>query len=109
MRGLCGFFDSEIWEQLVLQATYQEPAIRHAVFALGSLHERFETGDVTVFSSNLDIVQGGLALKQYTQAISHVIARSSQKDSRSLDVCLVACVLFACFEVSGGERSAAFS
>lgn len=98
--GLCGFFDSDIWERLVLQATFQEPALRHAVFALGSLHERFEMGDMTVFASNLDIVQGGLALRQYTQAINHVINRSTSKDSRSLDVCLIACILFACFEVS---------
>ena len=98
--GLCGFFGSDIWERLVLQATFQEPALRHAVFALGSLHERFEMGDRTVFASNLDTVQGGLALRQYTQAINHVIRRSTSKDSRSLDVCLIACILFACFEVS---------
>ena len=98
--GLCGFFGSEIWERLVLQTTFQEPALRHAVFALGSLHERFEMGDRTVFASNLDTVQGGLALRHYTQAIGHVIKRSTSKDSRSLDVCLIACILFACFEVS---------
>ena len=97
--GLCGFFGSDIWERLVLQTTFQEPALRHAVFALGSLHERFEIGDMTVFASNLDTVQGGLALRQYTQAINHVIKRSTSKDSRSLDVCLIACILFACFEV----------
>ena len=99
--GLCGFFGSDIWERLVLQTTFQEPALRHAVLALGSLHERFEMGDRTVFASNLDTVQGGLALQHYTQAISHVIKRSSSKDSRSLDVCLIACILFACFEVGG--------
>ena len=98
--GLCGFFDSDIWERLVLQTTFQEPAIRYAVFALGSLHERFEMGDKTVFASNLDIVQGGLALRQYTQAINHVINLSTSKGPRSLDICLVACILFACFEVS---------
>lgn len=97
--GLCGFFSSEVWERLVLKATYQEPAIRHAVFALGSLHERFEMGDINVFASNLDTAQGGLALRQYTRAINEVVTRSASKDSRSLDVCLIACVLFACFEV----------
>ena len=97
---LCGFFDDEIWQRLVLQATLQEPAIRHAVFALGSMHERFEAGDSTVFASNLDTAQGGLALQQYTQAINHLINPPARKDPRSLDVCLVASVLFACFEVS---------
>ena len=97
---LCGFFDDDLWQRVVLQATIREPAIRHAVFGLGSLHERFEKGDLTVFASNLDKVQGGLALKQYTKAINHLITSSSPEDIRSLDVCLIASVLFACFEVS---------
>lgn len=103
--GLCGFFGSDIWERLVLQTTFQEPALRHAIIALGSLHERFEAGDRTVFASNLDMVHGGLALQQYTKAINHVIKRSASKDSRSLDVCLIACILFACFEVRSMRTS----
>ena len=96
---LCGFFDDEIWQRLVLQATFHEPAIKHAAFALGSLHERFERGDLTVFASNIDRSQGGLALQQYTQAINHLIPRSASDNSRTLDVCLISSVLFACFEV----------
>lgn len=97
---LCGFFDDDIWQRLVLQATLQEPTIRHAVFALGSLHERYESGDLTVFASNLDTAQGGLALQHYIRAIKHLITPSAYKESQSLDVFLVASVLFACFEVS---------
>ncbi|KAL8789341.1 MAG: hypothetical protein Q9195_006868 [Heterodermia aff. obscurata] len=107
--GLCGFFDSEIWERLVLQTTFREPALRHAIFALGSLHERFEMGDKTVFASNLDTVSGGLALRQYTQAINHVIKQSSSKNSQSLDVCLIACILFACFETLKGHIGSSIS
>ena len=95
---LCGFFDNDLWQRVVLQATFREPAIRHAVFALGSLHERFEMGDLTVFASNLDKVQGGLALKQYIKAINHLVT-SKTENKQSLDVCLIASVLFACFEV----------
>ena len=97
---LCGFFDEDLWQRVVLQATFQEPAIRHAVFALGSLHERYEMGDLTVFASNFDKSQGGLALEQYTKAINKLIRLKSPEDKRSLDVCLMASVLFACFEAS---------
>jgi hypothetical protein len=37
-----GIFDPTFWTRLVLQATHQEPAIIHAVIALGALHESFE-------------------------------------------------------------------
>ena len=56
-------------------------------------------GDLTVFASNSDRNQGGLALKQYTKAINHLITSKSPDDKLSLDVCLIASVLFACFEV----------
>ena len=98
---LGGFFDEEIWERMVLQAAHTEPVIRHAVFALGSLHERFDMGDLTVFASNGDAAQGGLALKQYTRAINHLITQSKPAETPSLDVCLIASALFAGFEVSG--------
>ena len=57
-------------------------------------------GDLTVFASNLDKSQGGLALEQYTKAINNLIRLKTPEDKRSLDVCLMASVLFACFEAS---------
>ena len=96
---LAGFFGSEFWEKLVPRTTYHHPAIRHAVLALGSLHERFEMGDRSIFASNLDTAQGGFALQQYNKAIQSLIKTTSTKQRQQLDICLIACVLFACFEV----------
>ena len=93
---LSGFFGSEFWERLVPRTTYHHPAIKHAVLALSSLHERFELGDTSVFASNLDIAQGGFALQQYNKAIQQLIGATSRQQ---LDICLISCVLFACFEV----------
>ena len=45
---LSGFWDSDFWGCLILQATHHQSAIRHAVLALGALHERFEAGDTSV-------------------------------------------------------------
>lgn len=96
---LSGFFESDLWNHWVLQACHHEPAIRHAVIALGSLHERFETEDKSVVGSNLDAVQGGFALEQYNHAIRQLIRPTSATKRPAIDVCLIACVLFACFEV----------
>ena len=92
---LAGFFSSEFWDCLVPLSTHYHLAIKHAVIALASLHERFEREDSSIFSSNHDISHGGLALRQYTLAISHL----TKSATIELDTCLVASVLFACFEV----------
>ena len=81
------------------QCTHQQPAIRHAVVALASLHERFENNDNSILSSNYDIAQGGFALQQYNRAIGCLIKPITAGEQQALDVSLVACILFACFEV----------
>ena len=102
---LSGFFDSPFWECNVLQAFVHEPAIHHAVIALGSLHERFEAEDASILRSNLDQLSNGFALEQYTLAIGHLIGPISASNQQALDVVLMACVLFTCFEVSHYVRS----
>lgn len=96
---LAGYFASEFWDYLVPLSTHYQPAIRHAVVALASLHERFEDNDSSILSSNDDIAHGGFALQQYNRAISCLIKPLTAGGNQALDVCLVACILFACFEV----------
>lgn len=96
---LSGFWDSDFWDCLILRATHHQPAIRHAVLALGSLHERFEAGDSSVLKPIWDKREGGFALKQYNHAIQQLIKPASE-GQQAVDVCLIACLLFACFEVS---------
>ncbi|TVY94227.1 Transcriptional regulatory protein [Lachnellula willkommii] len=40
--SLAGFFRSDFWERLVLQAAYHESAVYHAIVAIGSLYEQLE-------------------------------------------------------------------
>ena len=100
---LSGFWGSSFWDCFIIRATHHEPAIRHAVLALGSLHERFEAGDRSVLNPVWDKMEGGFALKQYNQAIQQLI-KPTNKGQRAVDVCLIACMLFACFEVSRPTR-----
>ncbi|TID24037.1 hypothetical protein E2P81_ATG02344 [Venturia nashicola] len=39
---LSGLFKSELWDQVILRATYYSDAIRHAVVGLGSVHETLQ-------------------------------------------------------------------
>lgn len=99
LTRLSGFFVAGFWNRWVLQAFHHEPAIRHAVIALGSIHERFDGGDVSVLGSNRDPTRGGFALEQYNHAIHHLIDPAAKGSRPAFDVCLISCVLFACFEV----------
>jgi hypothetical protein len=87
---LAGLFGSAFWERLVLQAAHYEPAIRHAITAIGSLHEQH------IFGRGSEV---SFALQQYNLAIKSLLAPPSPGQQRGLDVSLIACILFTCFEV----------
>ncbi|KAL9065860.1 MAG: hypothetical protein Q9157_007331 [Trypethelium eluteriae] len=106
---LSGFLGSNFWSRYLLQTAAHEPAIRHAIIALGSLHERFEAGDSTILRSNLDKLEGGFALQQYTTAIGQLIKPLSNHSQQTLDVALTACALFTCFETLRGHHGSALS
>lgn len=87
---LAGPFGSAFWERLVLQAAHYEPAIRHAITAIGSLHEQHIIGRD---------IESSFALRQYNLAIKSLLDPPSPGHQRGLDVCLISCILFTCFEV----------
>ncbi len=88
---LAGFFGSDFWERLILQAAYHESAVRHAAVAVGSVHQLSE--------HHMTDASRTFALEQYNLAIRHLIGPSSQNGERGVDVCLISCILFICFEV----------
>lgn len=91
---LAGDFECAFWERLLLQTVHHEPAIRHVTVALGSLHEHFQRDEV---SSRVLATDNTFAQRQYLRAIRCLMP--SPGASLSIDVCLISCVLFACFEV----------
>lgn len=88
-----GFFGSEFWERFVLQAAYHEPAIRHGVIAIGSLHEMLECQPEGISRSDM---RWTFALEQYNLAIRNLLKEGSKP---KVDVCIITCILFTCFEV----------
>ncbi|KAI9745015.1 MAG: hypothetical protein M1818_001293 [Claussenomyces sp. TS43310] len=98
---LSGIFNPTFWTRLVLQAAHHEPAIRHAVIALGALHERSEVGSRDESSI--------FAMQQYGKAIRCLVKPIQEKQKQAADVVLITCVIFVSFETMRGRLGAAIS
>jgi hypothetical protein len=94
------FFGGDFWETLLLQAALHEPSIRHAILAVGSLHESFERNNGLIAPNNCKGLTDVFALKNYGQAINALVEPLSQKGRQAIDVCLICSILFACLDVS---------
>ncbi|KAL4965817.1 Zn(II)2Cys6 transcription factor domain-containing protein [Aspergillus stella-maris] len=115
--SLLGYTGSDFWNRLVLQVSQREKPVWHALIALGSLHENFE-GDRVV--PGLWLRRRGwdsFALTEYLCAIRALLGgggegggkRDGGEWSKSVpvDVCLICCILFACFEVLSSHYDSA--
>ena len=96
---LTGFCGDDFWDYLILRASHHEPAIRHAVIALGSLDERFIEHDGMLAKSRTELYRDDFALREYTVAVQSLVRPLMDQKQQSVDVCLIACILFTCFEV----------
>nr|POE49334.1 hypothetical protein CFP56_32484 [Quercus suber] len=101
------------WERLVLQSGFSEPAILHAAIAVGSLHQARNGKPRVAFRTSIDSVRHSFAIAQYNKAMAHVrtivndLASGDISDAK-IQVVLVVCLLFVCFELlqeGGGEAS----
>ena len=89
---------------MVLQTAVHEPAVRHAVVALATLHECFGSSTAkTIF------VDSKFGSYQYCAAIKHLTSRTLASDGYSIAVALISCMLFASVEYLQGHTHAAFS
>ncbi|KAF2033696.1 hypothetical protein EK21DRAFT_58220 [Setomelanomma holmii] len=94
------FFDSEIWSRTMLQLSHSEPAIKHGILALSIMHERYESAAPVSMESGNDF-----AFKQYTQAVKHSkqLLAAHQEGRVSLEMVLIACIIFTCYENLAGN------
>ncbi|EPE29942.1 Zn2/Cys6 DNA-binding protein [Glarea lozoyensis ATCC 20868] len=100
-----GIFASSFWDQLILQATANDPAVLHAVLALSSIQKRevFFGKDSRDVQVNLLDSQESFMLRQYTKAIAKLQPHFSTKDRSSIRIALVTCVVFICLEYLQGH------
>ncbi|KAF2467367.1 uncharacterized protein BDR25DRAFT_305745 [Lindgomyces ingoldianus] len=105
---LASRFDNEFWSRISLQMAYTEPAVRHALVALGYL-SRQETGSLK--HARLGFTNGDkrkLFLLHYNKSVRHLVHRIAEP-SYSPEIGLVTCVLFVCIEFLRADYHTAFT
>lgn len=100
---LSGYHDSSFWEKLLLQVATAEPALRHAVIGMGSLHEAFANKRL---GYSADTIERGFAISQYTKAIGH-LRRSLARGTQQSLTALMSCIIFTCFDSIRGHFASA--
>ena len=96
-----GLYDAGFWDGLLLQISHSEPAVHHAVVALGSLHELFSCG--TQFQPGRD----GYTLKQYNKSLGGLNRYISSAKNASLEIVMICCLLFILIESLRGDYDSA--
>lgn len=93
-----GYFQDTVWDRLVLQLSHSEPAVRHAINALGALHEERSLRR-TAGAEGIDVslVKTGFPILQYSKALNEMQALL-KSGSASLDVILLCSLLCIHFE-----------
>ena len=111
---MAGFFDSSFWQRMVIQTSYQEPAIRHAITAIGALHECIMQRTYADERQKAKAME--FALSQCNKAISCLTnedgdeAPDTPPNRHSIPssrLALTTCVLFTCFEALQGRCDSA--
>ncbi|KAF2004635.1 hypothetical protein P154DRAFT_616806 [Amniculicola lignicola CBS 123094] len=89
-------FDDEFWSCISLQMAQSEPAVRHALIAIGYLH-REEGGSLK--DARLAVLDDRRTLLlHYNKSVRHLVTRMKEP-SYSPEIGLVACILYACIEL----------
>jgi hypothetical protein len=105
---IAGFLPSDFWNKLILQASHTDPVIRHAVIALGSVHETYE-GEAPGHLRSGKVTRQAFALRQSNEAIRRLRTRLSMGVPQSGESVLLSCVLFICLETFLGNHQAALA
>lgn len=93
---LSGYLPSDFWTRSLLQSSHQEPAVRHALIALGTLKLSFETSSSPV--SSMQTMVNPAVQAQYNKALGHLRKYMRINSEPSVVVVLKCCVLFHAFE-----------
>jgi hypothetical protein len=99
-------FQSEFSSLYLLRATNEEPAILHAVIALGGIHEIFG-----LYKERLNGITpiDQFSERQYYKAIALLLDSTKISSEHSTELVLLCCILFACFESLRGRIKSAIT
>ena len=95
--------NSRFWDRIVLQVCHVEPAVRHAVLALSSLHQLSEArrDDPSVALSHQRYAD-----QHYYQALGAAQSLLQSSGAEDIDRVLITCLVFTCYENVRGNYAA---
>ncbi|RAH53374.1 C6 zinc finger domain protein [Aspergillus piperis CBS 112811] len=105
---LVGFFDSWLWQKLVLQMCHSDPAVCHAVNMVSAIHQDAEERGMRLAGEDLQNPKHRFALEQAARSFAHLQKRRASPDPQLREVVLVCCLLFVMAELLLGEFARAF-
>ncbi|KUL87444.1 hypothetical protein ZTR_04766 [Talaromyces verruculosus] len=108
---LLQFFDSTLWQKLVLQLSRSEPPVYHAIVALSAIHQNSEEHGMplaTPTNEAGDTTWHLFADDQLTRSITLLNQRRTSQDPRLREVILVCCLLFLLADLLRGRYEDAF-
>ncbi|RAH50096.1 Zn(II)2Cys6 transcription factor [Aspergillus brunneoviolaceus CBS 621.78] len=91
--------DNPLWEKLVLQMSYNEPAVYHAIVALGSIHQNLEKHGLPRPGKKSDSTLERFAMEQSLRSFSMLTQRRASQDPALRQVVLICCLLFTVTEL----------
>ncbi|KAE8143623.1 Alpha/Beta hydrolase protein [Aspergillus pseudotamarii] len=104
-----GYFDSPLWQRLVLQMSQVDQAVYHAVVAFSAIHVDYEARGNPLTMKDLDNSWQRFAVDQCGKAYALLTARSASRDPNLQEVTLVCCMLFVLSELMRGYYDLAFT
>ena len=103
-KKIPGLFVLTFWDTLILQASLSEPAVLHAVLTLSSFHRKeILHGNRQSRNEDPPDQQEQFMLQHYIKAIIHLQPHFSTKNSESVRVALITCVVFISLELLRGH------
>lgn len=94
--------NSRFWDRTVLQVCHVEPAVRHAVLALSSLHQLSEARQ----DADVALRHQRYADQHYNQALSAAQSLLQCSGPEDIDRVLITCLVFTCYENVRGNYAA---
>lgn len=105
--AFAGSSELQFWESLVLQVGQQEPVVRSAIVALGTLHEDYQLRKGKYSQDLINDPSYQQALSLYGRALRQLNERLYEADRTSAKLALISSILFTCFEVLRRNNMAA--
>ncbi|KAH8172236.1 fungal specific transcription factor domain-containing protein [Sarocladium implicatum] len=102
-------FQSRYWTTLLSQASVSEPAVLHAILAVGSVHRAsvIAEGRTNIISASSTSRLTKDGLHHYVEALSQLRTHTVVRDINTLRIILTSCIAFASLELLRGHTESA--